>query len=179
MTETIVTIVKTLIVLVFLSMFLELLLPKGSTKKYAKFVMGILVLIVMVNPIIRLIGEDLPLMIDFDNAMSFESSTEEIVASGNSLREKITADSMAVYKKEIESNLKSELKKIAEISSVTISVDESNGKYNITVLLDFGNEEKTDGRINEKIRKTAEDFFVDNYDIDNEQIDVSVSCITG
>ena len=174
--DTVVMIVKSLIVLAFLSLLLELILPKGSTKKYAKFVIGILVLVVMINPIIRVIGEDMTVIKDFGNNTSFEDSTAEIVASGNELRDKITTESLSEYEKEIGDSLQAELIEFSGIKSVSVDVKgNADEDYGVVVLIDLDSDNEVD---TEKIRSITENYFIDNYGITDEQIMVTISYLT-
>lgn len=174
MIDTLVMIVKSLVVLAFLSLFLEMLLPAGSTKKYAKFVMGLLMLVVMINPVLRLANAELPRVVDVDEVTAAGASTDDILAAGEGLRQDMTEGALTAYEKEIAAAVQDELAAFDEVKTVTVQLNKEGEQVqsvDVLVLLKSGS-----GGIDEKaIRSRAAAVLADEFGISAENVRVSLS----
>ena len=173
--DTVIMIVKNLMVLAFLTLLLELFLPKGSTKKYAKFVMGLLVIVVMVNPVLRIIGGDVSVL-DTDFADSSPVSAADIVDGGEKIQTEITKPALAEYEKEITERVKKELGDVCGMRNVVTEISLSREKINtITLVLQVDSQfANTAENIND-IRSRTENLLAELYGIQSENVVISIS----
>ena len=177
--DMVISVTKTLVILAILSLLLELILPRGSTQKYAKFVMGLLVLLVVINPIIQLAGGETPAVADFDETAAAVSSTAEIIEKGQCLRQSLTAETVSEYEVKIADEIKKSLSDLEGVQSVEIAINEDeNGEYSVDVIVLLSQKMKNDLGGITKIRNIAEDLLVNEYGLSAENFNVSVSCLS-
>lgn len=174
--DTVVVIVKSLVVLAFLTLLLEMILPQGSTKKYAKFVMGLLVVLVIINPVLRLCGGETPV---FGGSLDMSSSVaaEDIVADGENLRDGLTKSAARQYETEINATVRDALADFGGIDDVMTEVAWDGETINaVTVILSVSEDFANNAAELKKIRSKVEKLLSENYGINGENTVVSVSC---
>ena len=167
-------IVKNLVILAFLSLLLELLLPKGTTKKYAKFVMGLLVLIVMINPVLQVIDEDIP-VVEYFKDDSVTADTEDIIVNGQNVRSNISETVIAEYKDDIAKQIEDMLLTVDGIQDVTTEIGFDGDEVDfVTLALSVEPEFQEDPEKIQNIREEAEKVLNDFYGIQGENIRISI-----
>ncbi|MGI5824499.1 MAG: stage III sporulation protein AF [Bacillota bacterium] len=173
--DTVIMIVKNLVVLAFLSLFLELILPKGSTKKYAKFVMGLLVITVMINPILHVIGEEMPAVAEIAGDSSAVSA-EDIIADGQIIKGNISEAAVSEYEADISRQMKKMLSVVDGVDDVMtdISFDNDNIKA-VTLVLAVKPEFESNPEKIKEIRQQTENILSEFYGVEAENINVSIS----
>ena len=102
-----------IIVAIIISVIIELLIPEGNNKKYVKVVVGVYIIFIVVNPILKLIDYDF----NFQNVFDFE--TQETLAN-------LDTDIKDVYILGIEQTIKSEIINLGyEVNNVSVQVDKN------------------------------------------------------
>ena len=102
-----------IIIAVIISVIIELLVPEGNNKKYVKIVIGIYLIFVIINPILKFTDYDF----NFENIINFES-----IETSNNLNENIKD----VYILGIEQNIKEEIEELGYIlEKVQLVVDDN------------------------------------------------------
>ncbi len=102
-----------IIVAIIISVIIELLIPEGNNKKYVKVVVGVYIIFIVVNPILKLIDYDF----NFQNVFDFE--TQETHAN-------LDTDIKDVYILGIEQTIKSEIINLGyEVNNVSVQVDKN------------------------------------------------------
>lgn len=156
-----------LIVAIIISVIIELLIPEGNNKKYVKVVVGIYIIFVTINPILKLIDYDFT----FENI--FDLKTEE--ASIN-----LDTDIKDVYVLGIEETIKKEIEDLGyNVNSVIVRVDKN---YENIESIEISVTEKEENTINvdpviigDNIKPKIKydditKFLVENYLVDKENI---------
>ncbi len=156
MTEFLKTWVINIVVVIFFIAFIEILLPTSNMKRYINMVLGLLIIIVLINPIIKLMSSEINierevfLNIKNYNSLKTDNSSEYIKSQNRQITE--------VYKKKLEKEIVELVKKEEDFNSIKVSVsieeniesddfgkitgiqvylgvnnDKSNDKYNIKI----------------------------------------------
>ncbi len=154
-----------IIVAIILSIIIEILVPDGNNKKYVKVVIGVYIIFVVINPILKLM--------DYDFKFDFfkYSAQEETYANINTdMKEVYIVGIEQELKKEIENlgysvkNLKVNVDKSYEnIESVEIKVEKKNDKNMIEPVV-IG-----DNKIKENFEEVI-NYIKENYNLNDEQI---------
>ncbi|MEG6615894.1 stage III sporulation protein AF [Peptococcaceae bacterium 1198_IL3148] len=92
--------VQSLIIIVMLAVFLELLLPSNAMHDYVKMIMGLLVIIAVLQAIFKFIDYDFHLQVPEISTIA-EVSTEQVQANAQSLSEHYKSRAMEEYKQGI------------------------------------------------------------------------------
>ncbi|HCF71750.1 MAG TPA: stage III sporulation protein AF [Syntrophomonas sp.] len=95
--EVLVQIVRNLLVIIMVASFLELLLPDGGIKPFARLAMGLFILIAILNPALSLLYENREFKINLWDYEANQLQNEEILQAGKEINQRIiTADSDAI-----------------------------------------------------------------------------------
>ena len=136
-----------LIVAIFIAIIIEMLIPEGSNKKYAKVVVGIYILFITMSPILNIFNENIEVDI-FNNI-----KTEEIYSNfDNNIKD--------VYITGIEESIKDGLnEKNIDVKDVSIKVDSKYENFEKILI-------KANLEYEEEIKK----YILENYDLKEEGI---------
>ncbi len=96
-----------IIVAVIIATIIELILPKGSSKKYVKVVIGIYVLFTIISPAIEKFSNK---NIDINEIFDTKEYEEKIAKSDDNISEKIESNNNRTIKDIYTSNLKADIK---------------------------------------------------------------------
>lgn len=137
-----------LIIAILISVIIEIILPEGNNKKYAKVIIGIYILYVIVSPVLEL----------FDGKVDFEffsdCKTQETYTNvDNKIKD--------IYILGIEENIKNELLNMGlDVENVQVIVDSEYENIEKVII-------KSKSEINkEELFK----YFLENYSLDNIEI---------
>lgn len=118
-----------LILVIFLAVFLDMLLPNNVLQRYAKVVMGLLVILLMINPILKLSGTSVYEM-DFsiDNLLPNAGdkglpSIEQIQQQGEQLGQSNAALTLEQWKANMGAEIKALIEKDHAVSVAAVEVD--------------------------------------------------------
>lgn len=184
---------RQLLVLAGLSLFLEVLLPGGSLKKYTQFVMGLLLVAAMLNPLLGLtrglapeikasVFTDMRRLLTVDGV---DSQTEQIVTAGSNL----AAGARAQAAQELADGLEKQISSLVGLTDgveactveVNLAVDQlyeeaeadswhNWGQVIIVLTVEEARQAQAEG-ISRTVRQTVADF----YDIEAAAVQVSVA----
>lgn len=156
-----------IIIAIIISVIIELLIPEGNNKKYVKVVVGVYIIFVTINPILKLIDYDFT----FENIFDLETQEASI---------NLDTDIKDVYILGIEETVKKEIEDLGyNVNSVIVRVDknyENIESIEISVTEKEGNTINVDPVIigdNIKPKIKYDDitkFLVENYLVDKEKI---------
>ncbi len=182
---------RQLLMLAGLSLFMEVLLPGGELKKYAQFVMGLLVVAALLNPLLGLtkgLAPDVVAKVFMDTfaeaaQADIRDNTDDIITAGSSL----DSSAQIVAAQQLADSLE---RQIASLCSLAAGVEDSRVQVELndditagsggvghnwgrviivlTVAADAQTEKETVCR---EIRQTVADF----YDIEPGAVQVSVA----
>ena len=181
---------RQLLVLAGLSLFLEVLLPSGSLKKYTQFVMGLLLVAAMLNPLLGLTRGLAPeikasVFTDMQRLLADDGQTEQIVAAGSNL----ASGARAQAAQELAAGLEKQIASLVgladgvEACRVEVNLDadllyeaaETDSWHNwgqviIVLTVEEARQAQAEG-ISRTVRQTVADF----YDIEAAAVQVSVA----
>jgi len=94
---------------IFFITAVEMILPNNSLKKYAKFVLGLILITVVINPIIKLFGQDFNINQYANNASTFmmDKSYEKKVVD---YKEENLKNTLEAFKTNVQASCEKELK---------------------------------------------------------------------
>ncbi|WP_425448601.1 stage III sporulation protein AF [Dethiothermospora halolimnae] len=140
--------VSDIVVVVILISFLEIILPKGNMKRYINMVIGLLIIIVLINPFINLLSKDIDIEGEvFKNIVdgqNIEYSNDEELKE---IRQKQVIDIYKLsLKKEILSLIKSKTEHSVKAISVKINEDQGSEEFGnlqgVELLIDKGDKKE-------------------------------------
>lgn len=124
--------IETLVTIIILFSAIELISPNNSMKKYIKFVLGLILIVVMLNPIIDFFteGEDkiVSTIKEYENILSKDTNTSSDVAVSNEVED--------VFIENLNKNSAAELAEAFPdytfVCNINCNIDLSNYSYNIS-----------------------------------------------
>lgn len=124
--------IETLVTIIILFSAIELISPNNSMKKYIKFVLGLILIVVMLNPIIDFFteGEDkiVSTIKEYENILSKDTKTSSDVAVSNEVED--------VFVENLNKNSANELADAFPdytfVCNIDCNIDLSNYSYNIS-----------------------------------------------
>ena len=139
---------ESLIIAILVSVIIEIIIPEGSNKKYAKVIIGVYILYLILNPVFEFINEEPK--IDFFSEYKYEEVNSNF---DNNIKD--------IYILGIEENIKEELIDMGiEINDVQVTVDSNYENIN-KIMIDVNTKDN-----NEKIISYLEDkCSLDNIEI--------------
>ena len=182
---------RQVLVLAGLSLFLEVLLPGGSLKKYTQFVMGLLLVAALLNPLLGLTRGLAPevkasVFSDMQQILSGQAdTTEQIVTAGSNLADGVRAQAAQELANGLERQIASLVGLAAGVENCTVEVSlnadllydaaEQGGWHNwgqviIVLTVEQARQEQAEN-IGRAVRQTVADF----YDIEPAAVQVSIA----
>lgn len=124
--------IETLVTIIILFSAIELISPNNSMKKYIKFVLGLILIVVMLSPIIDFFteGEDkiVSTIKEYENILSKDTKTSSDVAVSNEVED--------VFIENLNKNSAAELAEAFPdytfVCNINCNIDLSNYSYNIS-----------------------------------------------
>ncbi len=184
---------RQVLVLAGLSLFLEVLLPGGNLKKYSQFVMGLLLVAALLNPLLGL-GRGLAPEIkasvfrDMRQLLAEDGTTQQIITAGSNLAEGAKSQAAQELAQGLERQIASLIGLAEGVADCTVEVDlnadllydtagqegwHNWGQVIIVLTVEQARREQTEG-ICRQVRQTVADF----YDIDPAMVQISVASYT-
>jgi stage III sporulation protein AF len=94
---------------IFFITAVEMLLPNNSLKKYAKFVLGLILITVVINPIIKLVNQDFNIN-DFTNKASSFTNNKIYDTKVTDYKEENLKNTIVAFKNNVQTTCEKELK---------------------------------------------------------------------
>ncbi|MDD4170635.1 MAG: stage III sporulation protein AF [Syntrophomonas sp.] len=98
-------IVKSLLVIIIVSSFLEIMLPDGNIKPFVRFAVGLFILIAILNPALAYMFNNNNFQISVWDDRIDERTSREIASGGQKIKEQINGSSNAVMKEKLEGQM--------------------------------------------------------------------------
>ncbi len=95
-------IVRTVLVIILVASFFELLLPEGKVKPFVRFAIGLFILISILNPTLNFLYSDRDFQINLWTYQEDMAVSEEILKSGGQIQKQITAQGDEIIKEKFE-----------------------------------------------------------------------------
>ncbi|MBF8982656.1 stage III sporulation protein AF [Lutibacter sp. B2] len=174
--------IKNIVILIIFITMLELLLPNSSMKKYVNMVVGLLLIIVILNPLVLIVNKN----IDIENEVfktSVEIDKNAVVLTHSNLEKTQENQMIQVYKRKIEQHIKERVlhNNPVDVKNVYMEIDEDQTSdnfgniQNLKIELSPNVEKKSD---NENLQPVSQ-ILVDiksnkENDTEHEQIDEQI-----
>lgn len=157
---------------VFFIIAVEIILPDNSLKKYAKFVLGLILITVFINPLIKVFDRNFDINTYTSNAIqSFDAKKTE--NEFQKYKEKNIKDTLEVFKLNLQTNCEKKLKEKYPDSNYKVQVEASYDDNNDKLVIKDIKVGVKDGSIEriKKIKIGDDSKTVDNGDnqINNEK----------
>ncbi|MFA7078474.1 MAG: stage III sporulation protein AF [Syntrophomonas sp.] len=98
-------IVKSLLVIIIVSSFLEIMLPDGNIKPFVRFAVGLFILIAILNPALAYMFNNNNFQISVWDDRIDERTSREIASGGQKIKEQINGSSNAIMKEKLEGQM--------------------------------------------------------------------------
>ncbi len=178
-------IVEEILVIAGLSLFMEVMLPSGTLKKYSQFVMGLLVMVAVLNPLINFFGGDLTsVQVASGKLGNFQSQdyaddTALIVSAGQDLALDLEMAGSSVAEETLERQIRSMTKLVDGVSDVAVDlVLVGEELVELQVLLTLVTAENDDTTLSAvqigDIKGDVLDVITSFFDIDPEKVQISL-----
>src|SRR5699024_8710675 len=162
------TLLKNVIIIFIILFLFNLIIPKGNIKRYANFVMGLLIIIVVISPFTQILGSELELDTNvFNYSDQMTQSDEEILEMQNKEIE-------ILYTEKISDKITYMIddKTPYKVSNISVDIYTDDEKYGLIKNIDIFlgtqiEEEKSDNEIK------VEDIHIG--EIDDQEIEGSQS----
>lgn len=118
--------IKNIVVVIILAMFLELLLPKSEMQRYVKMVLGLLVILLVLNPVLDLIKQDFNYgerVLEIQNTMELDN----IMTVAQNLEQNNKKNILKTYKKGLNKQIEAQVMTFDEIKEAEayVIIDEN------------------------------------------------------
>ncbi|WP_368487833.1 stage III sporulation protein AF [Clostridium sp. BJN0013] len=158
---------------VFFITAIEMLLPDNSMKKYCKFVLGLILITVFINPLIKIFNKDFDMNSYTAKAIeSFERdiNSEKSVKDFNEYKEKSEADTIEAFENNLQLSCEKILKEKYPDGNYGVTVEAAYDEENNTVYIKNVNVETQKGSVGKvkKVDVSGKTASVSNF---NEKCD--------
>lgn len=118
--------IKNIVVVIILAMFLELLLPKSEMQKYVKMVLGLLVILLVLNPVLDLIKQNFSFgerILEIQNTMELDN----IMTVAQNLEQNNKKNILKTYKEGLNKQVEAQVMTFDEIKEAEayVVIDEN------------------------------------------------------
>ncbi|OAA92216.1 stage III sporulation protein AF [Clostridium coskatii] len=134
---------------------IEMILPDNSMKKYCKFVLGLILITVFINPVVKIFNKDFDINQYTENAIeSFEKgfNSKSQLNEFNDYKKKSMEDTIETFKMNLEAKCEKSLKEKHPDESYKVKIDANYDEQNNSVCIKNVNVQVKDGSV-EKIKK--------------------------
>ena len=134
---------------------IEMILPDNSMKKYCKFVLGLILITVFINPVVKIFNKDFDINRYTENAIeSFEKefNNKSQLNEFNDYKKKNMEDTIETFKMNLEAKCEKSLKEKYPDENYKVKIDANYDEQNNSVCIKNVNVQVKDGSV-EKIKK--------------------------
>jgi len=132
---------------VFFITAVEMILPDNNLKKYCKFVLGLILMTVILNPLVKFLNQGSEITTFIDN--TYSNLIEQYPQDNSDLREKNIQETLQVFKMNLEKTCEEKLKEkypkyVSEVEA-EVEYDSENDQYvikNLSVGINNGSVKK-------------------------------------
>jgi len=100
--EILIHMVKSIVAIVLLASFMEMLLPASGLRPFARFAIGLFIVIAVLNPVLKLVHKSQDIGVDAWEMKWQEDMAREVLNEGRRLNEHILQETNAVVKSKVE-----------------------------------------------------------------------------
>ncbi len=178
------------IIAMIIATILEMILPKGNSKKYIKMIIGIYILYTIISPVITLFnGGDIK--IDYSKYNNYFANTDEYKMLEEKINDISTNSIENTYKEELKKQIQNDIKDIGfnlenidfeinldsgEINYINLTINElknQNNENNIYINKVKIGETKKQNTISKQDIEKIKENLKNKYGIDSEKITIN------
>lgn len=153
-----------------LTIFFEMLLPKGELQRFARVVTGLLVLLALLNPILGLFHKE---AVFPAAALPAADESRGILEAGEALRQNLNQNVMADYEKEVAGQMAALVNLTPGVSDAQVeTVLDENGHISQVSVTVQGTQELTDVTV---LKDKICQLLISFYHVEAEDIDIFIS----
>ncbi|MBC2580325.1 stage III sporulation protein AF [Clostridium sp. DJ247] len=150
---------------IFFITAVEIILPDNSMKKYAKFVLGLILITVFINPIIKIFDRNFDISTYVNSAVA-SSDKKKLQDDFQKYKEKNISSTLEVFKLNLQTSCEKKLKEKYPESNYKVQVEASYDNKNDKLLINDIKVGVKDGSI-EKIQKVQISFNSEYVNTEN------------
>ncbi|HHU63168.1 MAG TPA: stage III sporulation protein AF [Clostridiales bacterium] len=111
-----------IVIIVCFSVIIDMVLPKGNIKKYAKFIMGIIIIVVIISPIIDIFKQPMDLDEHLDT-ITHRLDIEEIKFNAKNYEQQQMENAVELFKRRLHNNIQHTIERNHDVKVVGIDLD--------------------------------------------------------
>lgn len=170
--------IKNIVFVILLATFVDLLLPNTSMQKYARIVLGMLIVLIIITPILELFGNTFSISAitqEFENNYP-TGNTVTTIGSIDSIKQKAENDYQEKIREQVEINMEQNLKKLLEnklnivINNLVLKTEIIDGIWDINQIIVYAATNSTDN--DDSSIKVVEDVNVKKITLGKEDSSV-------
>jgi len=128
--------VKQLILIVSLAAFLDLILPSGNIRRFARVVVGLFVLMALVNPLLLLLRQDVSWSpAGLEERVFAGEGLRGVAGQGEALAEKAKEQALALYRRQLEEQAEALVLSLEEVTRARAQVFLGEGAGDVIGLV--------------------------------------------
>lgn len=176
---------RQLLIIAGLSLFLDVLLPGGAFRRYTQFVMGLLMVSVLLNPLLGLYGQDLPqVTADVFSSISPPDDTAAIIAAGAGMNAAAAAEAGEELAQDLARQIRSLILltdgvedgnvqvELSDTALLGVAVDDEHNWGRVIIVLTVAADKAADaGALCGRVRRSVAEL----YGISEGMVQVSVA----
>lgn len=142
--------IQTIIIIIIFAAFIDILMPSTSVKKYVKFVLGLIIMTVILNPMLKLFDRGFSIS---ENSFKMQEKLDSIYVKKQAeyYSEKQSDIVTKVYKQNLEDQIKQLIKNDIKDREVKVNVE----VYEDTKSEDYGKIKKVDVELGKQTETVA------------------------
>lgn len=168
--------ITTICTAVFFITAVEMILPDNNLKKYAKFVLGLILITVFINPILKLFDRNFDITTYTNNASQLVDN-KKLNSDFNQYKEKSINNTLEIFKLNLQDSCEKKLKEKYSDSNYKVQVDATYDQDKEKIEIKDINVGVKEGAI-EKIKKVkigSNSKVVNNLDTVNDKKSVDIT----
>ncbi len=164
-------IVRNIIILSILALFFEMLLPKSELASFAKVVLGLLVLMVVLNPLLALFNGGVEPWEIYTAETNNSTSTANIISEGENLAQELDNNAVSSFQTSLAKQMAGMARLVEGVEAAQVDIvmavsDEKSTLREVLVRLEIS--EADTQTVKNKVRESLMNF----YDLNESQIKV-------
>ncbi len=111
-----------IVIIICFSVIIDMVLPEGNIKKYAKFIMGIIIIVVIISPIIDIFRHPMDLDKHLET-ISYQLDTKEIEFNAANYEQQQMENAVELFKRRLHANIQHTIERNHDVKVTSIDLD--------------------------------------------------------
>ncbi len=113
--------VRQIAMLTLLAVFIEMLLPKGDMQRFARMVMGLLLLVIILNPLLSVFDTALPTVLEDPNG--YDAEVTAVLQQGEALASSWQQQELAHFQEDLQKQIATTVSYLPGVERVEVQSD--------------------------------------------------------